>query len=296
MRRCAPGIRSLTAVMASYLAAAPAAPTLTIVTTPRVPAFQRTVDAVKAVSEAAGVAPRVVETNGGAGNFCDAVAAGAPEIVLSVGTEAARLSGPCAEGAPRVAALTIGPGPTRRIAPLDVPPAEMMRAARRWFPQARRIGAIVNRATALHTPAEIEAAAREASLRPMVVECARPEDLPAAFERLAQDCDLVWCLPDTQLYTAATLKRLVLASLSTGVPLVGFSESFLRSGAAMALYPDFDRVASHTADCVRLMLARRPVPAASPAYFVVGVNRRVMRLLHLTLPAQAADRAVVFID
>lgn len=288
--------RLLGALLIAGLGAGSPVETLTIVTSPRVDAFQRTVQAVKAVADAAGISPRVVETNSGAGEVCALALEGAPLMILSVGTEAARVSDACGGSLLRVAALTVGPGPLRRIAPLDVPPADVMSAARRWFPDKTRIGIILNPTSALYTAAEIEVSARKAGLHPTVAECSRAGGLLDAFDRLERDSDLIWCLPDTQIYMGATIKQLVLASLSNKIPLIGFSENFLRAGAAMAIYPDFDRVAAHSAECVRLLLEGKPAPAAPPDYFSTGLNRRVLRLMNLPFRVDERGDSLVLIN
>jgi ABC-type uncharacterized transport system substrate-binding protein len=112
------------------------------------------------------------------------------------------------------------------------------------------------------------------------VECAGPAQLLQVFQSLKDQVDLVLCFPDASLYNSATVKPLVLASLRYRLPLVGFSESFVRAGAAVGIYPNFREIGAQTADLALKALNRQPASRSeTPRKYRVAVNQNITRLL-----------------
>jgi ABC-type uncharacterized transport system substrate-binding protein len=115
----------------------------------------------------------------------------------------------------------------------------------------------------------------------LVLECSRPEDLLGVLERF-KSVDFVWCLPDRSLYNSTTLEPLVRASLRYRLPLIGFSESFVRSGAALGVYPDFADIGGQAGEVARDSVQGKAVPAEvalrKPA---IAVNAEIMRMMGL---------------
>jgi len=115
-----------------------------------------------------------------------------------------------------------------------------------------------------------------------IVDLSKPEELLTAVRSLKGRVDLVVCLPDGTLYNSATVKPLILAALESHLPIVGFSQNFVRAGAALGVYPDFRDIGAQTAEIAQKQLAGQPAgPVEGPRKLVVGVNQRVMRLLGL---------------
>jgi len=113
-----------------------------------------------------------------------------------------------------------------------------------------------------------------------MADCANPEELLRILRSFKGQVDLVLCLPDSSLYNGTTVKPLILTSLESRLLVVGFSESFVRAGAAIGVYPDFRDIGVQTGEIVRKQLAGQAVAAEDgPRKLVVAVNQRVIRLL-----------------
>jgi ABC-type uncharacterized transport system substrate-binding protein len=133
----------------------------------------------------------------------------------------------------------------------------------------------------------LKAAAQQAGFTLNIVECSRPAQLIESFLALKDQVDFVWCLPDSDLYTSATVRPLLLASLSNRLPIIGFSESFVQAGAALGLYPDFGAAGRQTAELVQKHLSGAPLPSNERLKAVrASLNSQVVRLLGLR-PAAA---------
>lgn len=60
----------------------------------------------------------------------------------------------------------------------------------------------------------------------------------AIQELVTRKVDLIWTRADSSIYNRATVKSLLLASLRNGVPVFGFSSSFVKAGALLGLTAD----------------------------------------------------------
>jgi ABC-type uncharacterized transport system substrate-binding protein len=123
-------------------------------------------------------------------------------------------------------------------------------------------------------------AARQAGFSVETLDCNDPRDLVDVFLRLKARVDFVWCPPSARLYTSATVKPLLIASLTNRLPVVVYSEQFVQAGALFGGAPDFREVGRQTAALVQKILRGDPVPArAAGRRFQFFYNQRVARLL-----------------
>jgi ABC-type uncharacterized transport system substrate-binding protein len=101
-----------------------------------------------------------------------------------------------------------------------------------------------------------------------------------ALSALQGKVDFVLCMPDPDLYNAVTIKPLVMASLEHRLPLVGFSPSFVRAGAAAGIFPDYRDLGRQAAEMAQHLLRGEERTAdESPRKLQVAINQRVARLL-----------------
>ena len=100
----------------------------------------------------------------------------------------------------------------------------------------------------------------------------------------------MWCLPDGALYNSTTVKPLILASLDNRLPLIGFSESFAKAGAAIGIYADFRDVGVQAGEAARQLLEGQNVrQSEGPRRLKVVVNASVLRLFGLRYAASAGE-------
>ncbi len=171
---------------------------------------------------------------------------------------------------------------------LDIPVEEMIARLKKIFPQKTRLGIIRNPSSSSCTPAQLQARAQPLGFVVRVVDAASPEQLLPALMSLKGQMDLVWCMPDGLLYNSVTIKPLILASLENRLPLIGFSESFARAGAALGIYPDFRDIGIETGEVARQIMDNQPVrEVVGPRKMKLAINQSVLRLIGLRYPAEA---------
>jgi putative ABC transport system substrate-binding protein len=210
-----------------------------------------------------------------------------PAVVVAVGSKATLAAvAAAARRVPVISAMVLGwDGQAQGAASvLGLEPA-----APRWlerlaglFPHLRRLGLLAGHAIPPAQLDAIEAEAVQMGYSVRKARCAGVQEALAAIAAMAGNVDLIWCAPDSTLFNETTVKPLLLAALQRQVPLIGFSEAFVRAGAAAGFFADFEDIGLRAAEVAQRVMGGGAVPAFEPPRIVkVAVNERVVRLLGL---------------
>jgi putative ABC transport system substrate-binding protein len=255
-----------------------------------VDAYREALDGVTAVLPAGDF--RVLDAGDKAfeNDFAGALEGGQARVVIAVGSRALAAVRAHRSAIPVVSAMALHAGgnePGIRRVELDIPPGAQLAAMRSLWPGHTRAGIIRSPAQARYAVDALEAAARKEGFSLRIVDCDGPAHLLKALSELKGKVDFVLCLPDPDLYNAVTVKPLVLASLDQSLPLVGFSASFVRAGAAAGIFPDYGDLGQQSAELAMRMVRGedRGAEPESPRKVHVAVNQRVARLLGVSFRA-----------
>jgi putative ABC transport system substrate-binding protein len=278
-------------------------PTVVIVTSSAVEAFR---EAVRGIQQGLGPAVKAIVLDQASKPQDSAIALGAKDIrlLISVGNNAFE-SATQFGTAPILATMLLRADlagtrlrPQSGAVELDVPLGDILARIETVMPGKTR-AAVIRNPDANSVPlSTLAAQAKAAGMTLKVVDCRRPEKLLQLFLALRGQVDFVVCPPDGTLYNSTTVRPLILASLENRLPVIGFSESFVRSGAVVAVYPDYFDVGSEAGELARNYLAGSSLPAnASLRKLRVAANPRVARLLGLRIPGKMdAESGIVVIE
>jgi ABC-type uncharacterized transport system substrate-binding protein len=184
----------------------------------------------------------------------------------------------------------------RTAVTVDLPPEVLLRQVGRLFPDKSRIGVIRGPMQTDAYMKAFEQAAHRGGLTVEVMTCQHSRDVVEAFLKLRSRADLVWCPPNAQLYNSATLKPLLIASLTHRLPIIGFSEQFVQAGALFGGSADYVDVGRQTAALALRVARNEPVPLRQEARkFRFAYNQRVARMLGVraAIPDQPEDELVI---
>lgn len=109
----------------------------------------------------------------------------------------------------------------------------------------------------------------------------------ASLSRLLERSDVLWAIPDQEVFNRQTLQGILLSSYRREIPMFGFSAGYVRAGALAAVYSTPTQIADQAAEWVARWLEdpRRGLPPpAYPAYYGVAVNQQVARSLNIRMP------------
>ena len=114
----------------------------------------------------------------------------------------------------------------------------------------------------------------------------------AIQELVARDVDMIWTMADSSIYNRATVKSLLLASLRNGVPVFGFSHSFVKAGALLGLTADPVLQGEYAASLILTCLG---VDGTKSCRFTSGVklsvNQAAADRLGIVLPIALLNQA-----
>lgn len=221
------------------------------------------------------------------------------QIIITLGAEALRTTLQRNPGAAVLASLipraafdkVVGEaglrgGPPVHAVFLDQPAGRQLDLVRLALPEVDRVGVLWSRdSQGLHTA--LQAAARPRGLQLVSSRVAARGEEKAPLAQVLTDAQVLLAVPDPQIYHSASIANLLLATYRASVPLVGFSPSYVRAGALMALYSTPRQIGEQTAQRAWALLAA-PSPTATVAYpadFTVEVNAYVARSLGRNLNA-----------
>lgn len=235
-----------------------------------------------------------------------AIEGGSQRLVITVGSEALVALASLSTDAVTISTMTLRSDGTHAAKPqfragavyLDVPVTNLLAELKVMFPRRNRIAVIRNPLRGISDPA-LPGWAKQQGFMLQAADCSRAEDLVRIFLGLKGKVDFVIVLPDSSLYNNTTVTPLIVASLENQLPIVAFSSSFVRAGAAVGIYPDFRDIGSQAASlAVRYsaisLPAQTTLPDESPRKLQVAVNQRVMRLLGLDYNQPKSGGLVVF--
>ena len=229
-----------------------------------------------------GNAVRVVDLRQGEPTLTRALSAKDTQLIVAVGSRALAEVQSHKVSAPVVGTMVLHGREMEESGHVDleVPLSMQCGAMRALWPQHARVGIIRNPARSRYSAEALESRARKEGFTSLVVDCEGPGGLLKAVAALKGKVDFLLCFPDPDLYNAVTIKPLVMASLESRLPIVGFSPAFVRAGAAAGIYPDYRDTGRQTAEMVlRILHGDDRAADEGPRKIQVAVNQRITRLL-----------------
>lgn len=117
------------------------------------------------------------------------------------------------------------------------------------------------------------------------------ESLFADLEEVLAGSEVLLAVPDGAVYSSNTIRNILLTSYRRGVPLVGFSQAYVRAGALYAIFSTPEQLAAQAADAALTYAQTRKLPEARfPTLYTISVNQEVARTLGLTIKSADALR------
>ncbi|HEY6897238.1 MAG TPA: hypothetical protein VI279_08245 [Rhodocyclaceae bacterium] len=167
---------------------------------------------------------------------------------------------------------------------LDPPFARLLNLAQLAMPKRNNLG-LLSSPTLQARLGRYESLANDRGQKLIVEKVEQETEVGAAVERLLPNIGALLAMPDAVTHNATTVQPLLLLTYRAGLPVIGYSESYLRAGAALAVYSTPEQIAQQVAEIVSAYQQGRALPGlVTPKYYSVGVNQPVARSLGLNLP------------
>ncbi|NNM81244.1 MAG: hypothetical protein HKL98_01375 [Burkholderiales bacterium] len=170
---------------------------------------------------------------------------------------------------------------------IDQPIERQLRFIRLALPQSSRVGVLLGPDSRSLLPG-IRQSAEHAKLEIVPEELSDPANLFVRLRSLLSRCDVLLAVPDPLVYNGESISGILLTAYRHGIPLVGFSASYEKAGALLALYSTAEQIGTQAVEFILdyVRTGKMP-PPAYPVYFTVGVNRYVARSMGMDMPDES---------
>ena len=233
------------------------------------------------------------------------------DIIVTVGTDVARLVKDVVGSIPLVAAVSEDPVEIGLVSSLSRPGGNMtgvtfvsselagkrLELLKEILPRASRVAILWNPTHVDSEVRELEPAARSLGIKLQSVEARTPEELEAALlAAAAGGADAVMVVPSRMINLNA--KRIAEFARERRLPAVSMWGSFAEAGGLVTYGPDIPAMIRRMATHVdRILKGARPgdLPIERPTRFELVVNLRTAKALGMTLPQSVllqADRVI----
>jgi len=171
---------------------------------------------------------------------------------------------------------------------LQIPFEKQIDLIRKVLPGARRLGVVFSNVN----QEEVARLRDLCEARGLLCESSRvaePRELAASFESFSKAVDVLFALPDPVVYSGVSARYVLQFSLERRIPLVGFSEAYVKGGALMGLYADPKDVGRQWGAMVNRILAGAApgsIPLEFPQKVRLGWNSKVAGRLGIPEPDQ----------
>lgn len=211
-----------------------------------------------------------------------------PDVLVAIGSDAARFAGVRFPEIPRVVALAPGDD-SPHSAPVvvvdsEIPASVQMSWIAEVLPDVQAIGIVYDPKSSQALVDALSAAAaaakkKKGKLSVVPIPVGAESEVPAAFHQKLGGIQALLFVPDPTVITLGTIRYLLKESLAAGIPAIGFNGYFVQNGAVLAITLDYDGIGRQSADNVGKLLEHPAGIVEPPAKVTVWVNSRVAQKL-----------------
>jgi putative ABC transport system substrate-binding protein len=210
--------------------------------------------------------------------ICSEIRARRPDLVFTLGTKASKLAKEKMKDVPQIFCMVFNPDELAATnstgVSMEIPLETRLNGIRRILPHARNIAVIYSAETA-EAYREVSRKGSQLGFTVIGRQIDSQKEFPAALKEMARTMDCFLMLSDSQLYSPASVKYLLLESLREGFPVVGLSSHYTKAGALFSFdcdYSDLGRQAAEVA--LRVVNGEKPatIPPSTPRRVRLSIN------------------------
>lgn len=205
-----------------------------------------------------------------------------PAAILAVGTPAATFARREFPDIPLVFCLITNPERHRLFGPnvtgvsLQVDPREQLETLAQAVPSVKRIGVIYNPDISSPLIEKGNAAARELGLILVEQRIHGLKEIANAIKDMMWLVDALWMIPDPSVVSKESFQYLLQTSIERRIPLIAFSEGFVKGGALLALAPDYRDIGRQAGTIIQQIVAGKTpgsIPLTAPkGHLILNLN------------------------
>jgi putative ABC transport system substrate-binding protein len=228
-----------------------------------------------------------------------------PELLVTIGSNSTAFADRAFPNLPIVFAKVLNPiesgfiqsweQPGRHItgAALDIPVDLQLRKFKSIIPGLKKVGVIYTEKTR-RLVVEAKKAAASLGIELISYELASVKQLPEAMDSLCRSVEGIWTVADEEFSTPQFIRYALLETLRNRIPVMGFNQTFVESGALFCLEADYKYVGIQAAEIVvRVLNGSDPAKTRATVSEVnyLYINLKTGKLLNINLPSELVSVA-----
>ena len=116
----------------------------------------------------------------------------------------------------------------------------------------------------------------------LYVETISPEDnLIGKLSHALESSDALLAIPEPAVFNQTTARDILLTTYRQRVPVIAFSEAYVKAGALAAVHTTLEQIAEQTAEKIISALNSNEFISEAPKYFSVSINKKVADALNI---------------
>jgi putative ABC transport system substrate-binding protein len=255
--------------------------------------------------EKADIPIEIVELNykaEGAENIITKINLIKPDLAISVGSPSTIFIKDNFPDLPLIFSTVLNPGTSGIIsksdssrsitgASLDIPIDIQFQKFKMVYRKLKSLGVIYTEQTGALID-EARTIAPELGLELVAIKIESDREVPKALDSLCRVVDGIWTIADDSIYTPQATKFMILVSLRNKKPIMGFSPSFVKSGALLGLNYDYKDIGRRAGDLALRYFQGEPlkeIPIASPGVIYLHINLKTAGQLGIEIDQSLVD-------
>ena len=173
---------------------------------------------------------------------------------------------------------------------MTIAPERQLSMMRKVLPRAKKIGLVYSSKNSDRLVERASRAASRSGVELTALRAKRPEEFPGLLRTMKGNVDAYWMLPDSAAITPEIVEDLILFSMQNNVPILTFSDKYLKMGAFMSIQIDVFKLGRQAGAMARKILSGTPVdeiPETEAVDAVLTINFRVAEKMNIHLMDEA---------
>jgi putative ABC transport system substrate-binding protein len=163
-------------------------------------------------------------------------------------------------------------------------------------PKAKKIGLIYDPGETLYLYRDVQAAAYLLGITLIARDVHSPTEVPSAIRELKNKIDAFYMLPDMTVISHESIKYLMTFSLENSIPIITFSDNYVKQGALMSLNIDAFDIGRQAGEMAKSILGGKDVryiQRATPRRAILSINLRVAQRLGIHISENILQKSEI---
>ncbi|MGR3318420.1 MAG: ABC transporter substrate-binding protein [Candidatus Anammoxibacter sp.] len=175
---------------------------------------------------------------------------------------------------------------------LDVSIKEQIQKLKAAIPYVKELGIICSYADSSSLVNEAHEITKKLGINLVSKMIISEKSVPKALRSLIKKVDCLWLVADPTVVTKESFKFLLMSSFENNVPIMAYSEGFVKAGALLSLSPDYCNIGIQAAHIVDDVLRNNLLPNIQhPDITIFSINLKTAGKMGIIIPAEVINSA-----